>query len=696
MKRRQIFNRITALFLCLFLLFCASCGRGADHGSPEPEEREETDVPQEEEREGNASGEERNNETSVLMDEDLSAEEKRNAELFEPISEPGRGYSNVSDLVPESSVIVTGTVQQEIRYTYESLTAVATTWYEFRVEECWKGGLQPGDVITIAQNGGYYTEGGTGAAREKHLVRQSPLRVPLPEMGDRNLLFLTDWTDGSYCALSTFMARYYITEEGKAVRFIPHDDFAYEIISSSTDPVSLEGLKRRVQAYLDPDAAEAAEPVPEEPVLREDPKDLTVSVPDTYTLEGLTETEGEFACSKDDMEWTYGGNTFRSPPEVRRMFRLCDAVLVGTVENLRYGIENDTALTYYDLSVEECWKGSLIPGDRVTVSHCGGYMMAEEYNQRGGMPKIREDQAVQQNPYHVPLPLPGDRMLLFLDRSESSGVYSERHPVIARYYIAADGSLSLPSTDNPYANAMANGTLDPMELDEMRTYVGQIRQGTDGERPGQPQTLEENRRQLQRFYEGLYRDDEEQLNRFLDAYDAVLNEVDASVSRMSSRPTVLWIMEGPALRAAGGDTFQNDLIRGAGGINAAAAYSNGGQPTEVTIEEILDMDPDWLILTGSYEYDAEAVLQRPEWQGLTAVKEHRTAVVDRTAAANFLFPERLGSPTVCVGVAWLHYAIGRPEYSYWDYTEDIRIMTEVYPPAEEMGNAGKLLDQTGG
>ena len=452
-KYRSLF----LLVLCVILIICSSCGNRAEQTDAEPTIDNKTS----------------NYSNTPLLDDEIAEEDRNHAVIAEPIQELLNVYSNVSDLVPVSTIIVTGIVQSNIYYTY---AAVATTWYEFRVEECWKGDLRPGDVITIAQNGGYYTsemfnahwnsiDDGAGNMEEGLLIKESPLGVPLPQAGDHNLLFLTDWTDGAYCALDTFMARYYITDDGEATRFVPDDFYAEEILRRSTDPTSLAELKQIVQACI----------------------------------EGVYEA------------------------------------------------------------------------DSVTM---------------------------QQNKE------------MFLAWFEKTG---------------------------------------DMTSEEIRSYE--------------------------------------------QCYDAVLQSVARHAALIARAPTVLVLGLESQHHVAGGDTFQNTMIREAGGINAAAAYRNGGQFSKLTVQEICDLDPDYLVIPSGYRYDAEDILKGDEWKQLRAVRENHIAIV-AGGAANCIYPagvaDGTGDPDACIGVAWLHHVINPYGYSEQDYQADLAVYSQANPYTAEAVEAYRV------
>ncbi|MDM8000062.1 MAG: cobalamin-binding protein [Dehalococcoidia bacterium] len=106
--------------------------------------------------------------------------------------------------------------------------------------------------------------------------------------------------------------------------------------------------------------------------------------------------------------------------------------------------------------------------------------------------------------------------------------------------------------------------------------------------------------------------------------------VAAKTSRAAERPRVFYEVDASMNEdkpwTTGHGTFQDDLINMAGGTNIAAARSGW---YELSIEEILDADPDIIILE-DYQYGAtpESVASRPAWTGLTAVKEGRVFAIE--------------------------------------------------------------------
>lgn len=101
-----------------------------------------------------------------------------------------------------------------------------------------------------------------------------------------------------------------------------------------------------------------------------------------------------------------------------------------------------------------------------------------------------------------------------------------------------------------------------------------------------------------------------------------------------SRPSVLFLVGLDPVFAAGPGSFVDDMIRVAGGTNAvAAAGGNPGPWPQLSLETIIDLDPD--IIVGALEGHGEAqdrllavLRERTGWRELTAVRDGRVYPVD--------------------------------------------------------------------
>ena len=112
------------------------------------------------------------------------------------------------------------------------------------------------------------------------------------------------------------------------------------------------------------------------------------------------------------------------------------------------------------------------------------------------------------------------------------------------------------------------------------------------------------------------------------------------------KPVVLVTGSGGVYTAATSSMFQHQMIETAGGINAGADLT--GRWARISAEDIIAMDPDYIILGSSFGVDTvESVLDDPALQTVTAVKNQDV----------YIFPSNLGwwdfpLPQSVLGIIW--------------------------------------------
>ena len=112
------------------------------------------------------------------------------------------------------------------------------------------------------------------------------------------------------------------------------------------------------------------------------------------------------------------------------------------------------------------------------------------------------------------------------------------------------------------------------------------------------------------------------------------------------KPVVLVTGSGGVYTAATSSMFQHQMIETAGGINAGAELT--GRWARISAEDIIAMDPDYIILGSSFGVDTvESVLADPALQTVTAVKNQDV----------YIFPSNLGwwdfpLPQSVLGIIW--------------------------------------------
>lgn len=98
-----------------------------------------------------------------------------------------------------------------------------------------------------------------------------------------------------------------------------------------------------------------------------------------------------------------------------------------------------------------------------------------------------------------------------------------------------------------------------------------------------------------------------------------------AVSKVETRPLVFYELDGtdPAKPwTPGPGSFLDELIRAAGGENAAAGLTSAW--AQISIEELLVQDPDIILLGDSiYGMTPDQVAARSGWDGLSAIEEGR-------------------------------------------------------------------------
>ena len=123
----------------------------------------------------------------------------------------------------------------------------------------------------------------------------------------------------------------------------------------------------------------------------------------------------------------------------------------------------------------------------------------------------------------------------------------------------------------------------------------------------------------------------------------------AQATNTVARGEVYMAGNSSVLQTAGPAMYQNYMIENAGGLNAAASVEDTYW-AEVSYEQVLDWDPDYIILASDADYDVDSVLNDAALADCTAVKEghvyqlpHAIEAVDSPVPGSFLGSVYLGS-----------------------------------------------------
>ncbi len=134
---------------------------------------------------------------------------------------------------------------------------------------------------------------------------------------------------------------------------------------------------------------------------------------------------------------------------------------------------------------------------------------------------------------------------------------------------------------------------------------------------------------------------------FATYYDQVMAKIRDAVEKVppEKRLRVYFCGSSP-LRAASGDMYQSLMVDAAGGLSVTAGLH--GYWNDVNIEQTLVWNPDVIIITSYGGLTPQQILNDPDWQAISAVKNSRVYKMPALAAAwDTPVPDSL------LGIMWL-------------------------------------------
>lgn len=340
-------------------------------------------------------------------------------------------------------------------------------------------------------------------------------------------------------------------------------------------------------------------------------------------------------------------------PNAESLIAKTEAVVTGTVLDVKYSVVNGVAVMYYDFQIDECWEGKFSSGDKITVAQDGGYIPGDIFRQThdtsGDTSSLTKDDLVKQNLFDTPYPEAGQRYVLFLETSPDplyEGIYRAVGGFMGKYVI--DGkSVSRYQPDSvPDLYSGMKYSTDPSSLGSFKDFVVKA---VSNYIPPAPPTFEEMRANYLIFIEAyrntLSKDIEEftadgnkeaavysqkildntnaGLDDYIAFYDNMVSFVQKTAAEQKYHPRILLLSFTSPLLVAGGDTFESYLLETAGGINAAKELSSKGNFTPVTAQEIKKLDPDIIYVpmgAKQFTYNFDELMKSDEWQAVRAVK----------------------------------------------------------------------------
>ena len=123
------------------------------------------------------------------------------------------------------------------------------------------------------------------------------------------------------------------------------------------------------------------------------------------------------------------------------------------------------------------------------------------------------------------------------------------------------------------------------------------------------------------------------------------------------KPTVYLAGNSSMLSTAGNAMYQSDMIRLAGGVNAAAALTDAYW-VEISYEQLLAWDPEYIVLASDAAYTVEDVLSDPNLAACKAVASgHVLQLPNRAEAWDSPVPSAI------LGALWLAHALHPEQFS---------------------------------
>ncbi len=137
-------------------------------------------------------------------------------------------------------------------------------------------------------------------------------------------------------------------------------------------------------------------------------------------------------------------------------------------------------------------------------------------------------------------------------------------------------------------------------------------------------------------------------------------------------PSVYLAGNSTFLSAAGPKMYQDNLIRQAGGANVAAEITEDYW-ADISYEQLLAWDPDYIILAADAEYTTDSVLQDPNLQDCTAVKNRNV----------YQFPNAIEAwdspvPSSILGSMWLASVLHPQEYDTENWKQAVTDYYETF------------------
>jgi len=151
---------------------------------------------------------------------------------------------------------------------------------------------------------------------------------------------------------------------------------------------------------------------------------------------------------------------------------------------------------------------------------------------------------------------------------------------------------------------------------------------------------------------------EKRARQTVEEIEKMLQMIKRRVSGIRCKKKVLYL-SGRQTRVGGGKGIMNDMIRICGAINPAAGIKK--ETYDVSIEKIIEWNPDCIFIWGCAGYDEKDILNSAQWRCIKAVKEKNVFKLPRWST---------WSPRIAPIALWMAIRIYPERFTDIDYEKE--------------------------
>lgn len=139
---------------------------------------------------------------------------------------------------------------------------------------------------------------------------------------------------------------------------------------------------------------------------------------------------------------------------------------------------------------------------------------------------------------------------------------------------------------------------------------------------------------------------QDKANELISYYDGVVSEVSSATANVDT-PSVYIAGDSSILHTCGGGMYQREMVEIAGG-ECVSAPLEGSSWTDISLEQLLEWDPEYIFVVSYAEYAIEDLLKDETLKDLRAIKENKVYMIPSKIEA-WDYPQ----PSSVLGLYWM-------------------------------------------